>query len=203
MLNRELFDRTMYMMCEVYNREAKPALINGYWWVLQQMSDDEFKESVRTIMETRKEPSMPKPAEILEYSKPNIEAIATLALADLERAVKRGGYNMSLIFEDEVQHSIIEAMGGWVNVCKMSPRDWEFKRKEYTRLYDTYSKREIHPDHVAGLAEMQSGLSDRVSVPMAKVAAGYEVKTKKPVKALNPVNEKVAALIASKKHIRE
>lgn len=199
MLDRNLFSQMMMMLCEVYNRQQTKPLMEAYYLVLKQMSDDDFKSSMINLLENRTFQALPKPAEILEYSKPNTEAIATLALQDVERAIARGGRNMSLIFDDKVVHSVIEALGGWVYICDMSKKEWEFKRKEFTRLYDVQSKRTDHPDHVAGLAEKTSGLADGQTGHFARVKAGYEVKQQKPVKALNPVSTNVMQLANMKR----
>lgn len=202
MLNYSLFSGMMSMMCEIYNRNQTKALLEGYYLILKRMNDDEFKQAMMNILEGRVYASMPKPAEILEYSRPNLETIATLALEDLERAIAKGGRNYSLIFDDKVVHSVINALGGWVYVCNMELRDWEFKKKEFPRLYMMHSKRSDHADHVAGLVEKNSGLSDSQTTPFARVAAGYKIPEVKKVAALNPprdaVMEKITQLANDK-----
>lgn len=199
MLTRRKFTETMLMLCEMYNRTPSEPLLEGYWMVLKQMEEPDFIASVQSILEHRSSPAMPKPAEILEYTKPNTEAIAALALQDLERAIAKGGRNMSLIFDDKVVHSVISAMGGWIYICDMSLKDWEFKKKEFPRLYAIHAKRNEHPDHVAGLTEKNSGLAEGQRPNFARVGAGYVIPKIKPVAALNPVNEKVALLANTKR----
>lgn len=199
MLDKILFAQMMAMMCEIYNRKQTQPLMDGYYLVLKQMTDEDFRQSMMNILEGRVYASMPKPAEILEHSKPNLEAIAALALQDLERAIAKGGRNTSLIFDDVVVHSVIEALGGWVYICNMSLKDWEFKKKEFSRLYAIHARRSKHPDHVAGLTEKNSGLACGQKPTFARVEAGYVVPDIKPVAALNPVNDKIALLAEQKR----
>jgi phage pi2 protein 07 len=176
----------------MYDRKPTPPLMEGYFMVLEEMSDDEFKESITTMLKDRKYQALPKPAEILEYSRPDIKSIATLALQDVERAFARGGRNMSLVFDDKVVHSVIDAMGGWVYLCDMEGREWEFKRKEFARLYKVHSKRTQHPDHVAGYTEKTSNMAIGQGGNFARVESSYVPQRVKPVAALNPPSERPA-----------
>jgi hypothetical protein len=201
MLNKQLFSSMMTMLCELYNRQQTQPLIDVYYLVLKQMGDEEFKASMMMILEKRVYASMPKPAEILEFAKPNLEAIASLALSDLERAIAKGGRNMSLIFDDKIVHSVINALGGWIYICNMELRDWEFKRKEFTRLYILHSKRSSHPDHIAGMTERLSGQADGQTGEFARVKASYILPDTKIVKALNSPKFDIVAQLASSKRV--
>lgn len=194
MLSQTLFAQMFTMLCEIYDRQPSKPLMDGYYMVLSQMNDEEFKSAILAMMEGRVYSSLPKPAEILEYSKPNLEAIATLAVEDVERAFKKGGRNTSLIFDDKVIHSVINGLGGWVHLCGLEAHEWTFKRKEFIKLYQVHAKREQHPDHVAGLTEQTSGMADGQTANFARVKASYELQNVKPMKALNPVSEKILKL---------
>lgn len=200
MLNQQLFAQMFAMLCEVYNRQQTKPLMDGYYLVLKQMSDEDFKASILSLLEGRTFQALPKPAEILEYAKPQLEAIASLALQDVERAFAKAGRNTSLIFDDVVVHGVIEAMGGWVYLCGLEKRDWEFKRKDFSKLYIIHAKRDHHPEHVAGLTERTSGMAIGQTPDFTKVKASYVLPKVKKVKALNaPVNNAIALLAESKK----
>ena len=187
MLNFEMFTKMMGMLCEVYNRDLTQNLLNAYYLVLKQMSDTDFKNSVINILEGRTYQALPKPAEILEYSRPDAESLATLAIQDIERAISKGGAYISITFEDIVVNSVIDALGGWVKVCQMDVDEWKWAKKEIPKLYGIYSKRDKHPNHLIGLSENANGYSGQIS----QVKCSYEVPKIKTVPALNSGEKKI------------
>jgi len=197
MLDRQLFAQMFAMLCEVYNRQQTGPLMDGYYLVLKQMGDEEFKSAVASILENRTMQALPKPAEILEYAKPQLEALAALALQDLESAFCSAGRYRSVRFEDPVLHSVITAMGGWTHICEMEKREWEFKRKEFPRLYALHARRGSHPEHVAGQLEKTMHLGICQSPDFADVKASYTLPKVKTVEALSaPVPAGVAKIAA-------
>lgn len=183
MLDYELFSKTMTLLCEVYNRKQTPPLMEAYYMVLKrQMSDDEFKSASTSIMSNRTYQSMPKPAEILEYVRPDLDSIATLAAVDIENAIGRHGAYSSVSFDDTVVNSVVDHLGGWIAICRMGTHDWKFAKKEVPKLYGIYARRDLHPDHLIGMAEQANGYAENVEV----VAPGYAIPNVRTVPALNP-----------------
>ncbi len=202
MLTKSLFDEMMFMMCEIYNREAKKLLLNGYWMILKHMSDDDFKAAILSLLATRQSPAMPKPAEIMEFIRPDLEAIATLAVIDIENAVSRHGVYSSVSFDDPVVNSIVDHLGGWIAVCRMDLNDWKFAKKEIPRLYGVYARRERHPEHLVGMHERSNGFVQEVRT----VGAGYRLPNVRTVHALNPQPKKdmaVVSMLAESKKVKE
>lgn len=195
MLNPDLFRAHITMLGEMYDRKVSGALFDGYWMVLCDMSDAEFTASIKSILSGRKFPSFPKPAEILDYAKPDIESIATLAWGDVERAIYKAGKYASVCFEDPVVNSVIDALGGWVWLCSQEVSEMKWVRKEFPKLYGIHCKLETHPTHLIGISERENGMVKEI--PMVKAA--YVLQTHKPVPALNPspaqsVNEMMIGL---------
>lgn len=195
MLDHSFFLQLMAVLFEMYDRQPTKVLLEGYYMVLQDMSNDEFSASVKSILQSRKFASLPKPAEILDYAKPDIESIATLAWGDVERAIYKAGKYASLTFEDPVVNSVIDALGGWVWLCSQDVSEMKWVRKEFPKLYGIHSKLETHPTHLIGLSERENGYTKEI----AQVRAAYVIQTHKPVPALNPsparsVNEMMIGL---------
>lgn len=182
MLNPDLFGAHMTMLGEMYDRKVSGALLDGYWMVLSDMSDAEFTASIKSILSGRKFPSFPKPAEILDYAKPDIESIATLAWSDVERAIYKAGKYTSVNFLDPVVNSVIDALGGWVWLCSQEVSEMKWVRKEFPKLYAIHCKLETHPTHLVGLSERENGYTKEI----AQVRAAYVIQAHKPVPALNP-----------------
>lgn len=188
MLNKEIFDKTMYMLGEIYNREITENMLNGYYMVLKTMNDIDFKNAVTSIMSNRTYQSMPKPAEIIEFVRPDLESIATLAVIDIENAISRAGVYESVSFEDPVLNSIIDHLGGWISVCRMDLTDWKFAKKDIPKLYEIYARRDHHPAHLVGMHERSNGYAHQVKV----LRAGYQLPKVRSVPALNPTDNRIS-----------
>ena len=198
MLNENMFLAKMTMLGEMYDKKITDALLDGYWMVLCDMSDEEFVGSIKAILSGRKFASFPKPAEILDFAKPDLESIATIAWSDVERAIYKAGKYESVSFEDRVVNSVIDALGGWVFVCSQDISEMKWLKKEFVKLYSIHSKREDHPTHLIGIAERENGKAN--VIPMVK--AGYVVQAPVIVPALNPARSVNEALIGLSKQVR-
>lgn len=198
MLDANLFQSKMAMLGEMYDKKMTGALLDGYWMVLCNMSDEEFVGSIKAILSGRKFASFPKPAEILDFAKPDLESIATIAWSDVERAIYKAGKYESVSFEDRVVNSVIDALGGWVFVCSQDISEMKWLKKEFVKLYSIHSKREEHPTHLIGIAERENGKANVIPI----VKAGYIVQAPIVVPALNPARSVNEALIGLTKQVR-
>ncbi|HET8689380.1 MAG TPA: DUF6475 domain-containing protein [Methanosarcina sp.] len=198
MLNKDLFKSHMGMLFEMYDRQPTRALLDGYYLVLQDMTDDEFKQAIKSILSSRTFASLPKPAEILEAVKPDTESIAVLIWQDIERAMIKGGVYASLTFEDNVVNSVVESLGGWIHLCKMDTDELKWVRKDIKKLYDIHSKRIDHPKHLVGLTEQANGYPPEISI----VKASYQIPKREIIPALNPP-ERVADMIGQLTEIKK
>jgi len=185
MLDETLFTRSMAMLFEMYDRKPSGAIMEGYWLVLQDMSDQEFTSSIKSILSSRTYASLPKPAEILEYSRPDTESIATIAWSDVERAISKAGAYQSVTFEDKVVNSVIDALGGWVWLCSQDIAEIKWIKKDFNKLYGIHLKREEHPTHLIGISERSNGVVEVIPT----VKAGYEIPKCTILPALNPSKE--------------
>lgn len=182
MLSYEYFSQVMTFLCEIYNRQQTEPLMQGYYMVLKHMDDEDFKAATMSIMANRTYQSMPKPAEILEYVRPDVEAIATLATAEIENAISKYGAYRSISFEDIVLNSVVDHLGGWLAICQMDMHDWKFAKKEIPKLYGIYARRKRHPTHLVGIAERDNGGTKQIET----VKAGYVLPNIRTIDALNP-----------------
>lgn len=198
MLDANLFQSKMAMLGEMYNKKMTGALLDGYWMVLCDMSDEEFVGSIKAILSGRKFESFPKPAEILDFAKPDLESIATIAWSDVERAIYKAGKYESVSFEDRIVNSVIDALGGWVFICSQDISEMKWLKKEFVKLYSIHSKREEHPTHLIGIAERENGKTNVIPI----VKAGYIVQAPAVVPALNPARSVNEALIGLIKQVR-
>ena len=194
MISQETFIKYYTILSEEFGEGLSDARMLMHYEILSnEMNDQEFVNSIKSILQSRKYNKMPKLAEILEYARPDTESIATIAWNDVERAISKAGAYQSVTFEDKVVNSVIDALGGWVWICSQDMSEIKWVKKEFNKLYGIHLKRENHPTHLIGVVERSNGIAG--AIPMVK--AGYEIPKCTIVPALNPSKANTTELIAS------
>ena len=111
-----------------------------------EITIDEFKMAVDKVLKTRTYSNFPVPAEIIETvrgsKKLNISVQTIEALTKFRQGIKSGN---SVVFDDKLIRSTIEAMGGWVYILEKDKEDRKWIEKEFQETYQDLfeSKREI------------------------------------------------------------
>ena len=147
------------LLCETYNREATKSLSMAYYMVLDGLTVDEFQKAVKSILASRKYSTMPLPADLLEAVHGSTEDKALIALAELESAIGRHGTHKSVCFQDRHIMAAVQAIGGWVSIGTMEQKEWEFKRKEFLKVYQASLRSPggfDAPRYLVGVAEQQN-----------------------------------------------
>ena len=155
MKNKKLFREYMVLLGEIHNRELSDLLLDAYWKILEPFSDDACKKSFDQLIAISK--FFPKPPDFLEILRGTIQDTAVLAWEKVDSTVKSHGPYVSVKFDDDVIHSCIELMGGWVALCNEDIKNWHWKQKEFVQLYATLSKKNIHPEYLPGIVEKENG----------------------------------------------
>ena len=65
MLNLEIFNQGMEILCEVYQRDGTKRLLLAYYRALKGMTDKEFEESITRVLQRGQYNTFPMPGEIL------------------------------------------------------------------------------------------------------------------------------------------
>lgn len=168
MLSKKKFNEGMAIMCEVFERDPSELLLKAYYSVLKEMSDQDFEHSVKKAISCKKYNKLPLPAELLDRIDP--EASALLAFDKFRKGKDRTGIYDSVIFDDRIIHAVIQAMGGWQDVCLITEDEWRFKRKEFLDLYKAFSQYPPGdvPEKLIGYHEHQNSINgfDRAEEPV-------------------------------------
>lgn len=154
MLNEKIFLEGMSLIAELFDKKPSDNMMNLYYTVLQDLSDEEFKQAINTIARTNKYNCMPKPAEILEQVHGTANDATLNAWAYVHSAIGQVGAYKSPIFEDGAIARTIEHLGGWASLCDTHTDDLKWVQKEFEKFYPVFKKRG-GPDNVKllGLAE--------------------------------------------------
>lgn len=198
-MTKQEFAKPFTLLCEMYNREASQLLAEGYYLVLECLTKNEFESAIKQVLSSRKYSSLPLPADILEAVHGNPEDKAIIALKMVEDAIKEHGAYKSVSFDDKIALTCIENLGGWIAICQMELKDWEWKKKEFITLYKALMRNPQnikHTPYLAGICEHQNRLSgyDEEADTQEVAMIGYNVSTHIPVLQLQMAKKSTNAI---------
>ena len=150
-----IFKQYMTMLCELHDKILSDMMKDLYWKILEPFTDEQCEAAFKELIyESR---FFPKPADFREAILGKKSNKATEAWIDVLNSVARIGNYQSVKFSDPVIHSVINAMGGWPQLCQMEAKEEKWKQKEFERLYEVLSAREgKHQDYLPGTHEMEN-----------------------------------------------
>lgn len=183
-MNKIEFRDIFALLCETYGKEPTKVLMSAYYMVLEDLTVEEFKSAIKSILVSRKYNSMPLPADILECVNGSADDNALIALKVLENEMARSGAYNSVCFKDRNIMTAVSNMGGWIGLCRTTDDEWKFKKKEFLDLYKALSKSPNRLNEVAylkGLNEhnnRNNGFDDDADNEDVKLIGFDEVKNK-------------------------
>jgi len=149
------FKEYMATLCELHDRTLSVMLTDLYWKVLEPFTDQQCESAFKEIIYSSR--FFPKPADFIETLQGTKKNKATASWLVVLESVKRIGNYQSVKFADQVIHSVVQAMGGWPELCMMENDDVKWKQKEFERLYEVISMRGgSHPDYLPGTTELSN-----------------------------------------------
>lgn len=149
-MKKEKFTEGMSLLCEVYGKSPSTLFLKAYWLILKGLTEKEFEKAVIGILDNKTFNSMPTPAEIKDQIRGDEALEAWLLVCKM---ISQHGAYMSIIFPDPVIHSVIEAMGGWVQLCQTPTEEMKWKQKDFERLYPMMQGKNRHPEIITGIHE--------------------------------------------------
>lgn len=176
MKNESKFKEYMATLCELHDRTMSKLLTDLYWKVLEPFTNEQCEEAFKEIIYSNK--FFPKPADFREVLLGKKSNKATEAWLEVLNAVARIGNYQSIKFDDSAIHSVIQAMGGWPQLCMMESTEEKWKQKEFERLYEVIAGRGgKHPDYLPGTTELENHkLGHEIQPEIIEI--GFKNKTK-------------------------
>lgn len=146
------FSETMKGLAEIFD-SGKPLSaikLEIYFRAMQDHSIQEIKMAAAKLVKTRVYSTFPKPAEFLGLIDGKEDDQPKLAWAKVDQAVRSQGPYASVQFDDPVIHSVVEALGGWAQICSCTDKEWVWKQKDFEELYPLMAKKPDHPHFLGG-----------------------------------------------------
>lgn len=138
----------------VYGKKIDRPIASIYWRTLEAFELKEVMEGIsRHLIDQNIGQYVPKPADIVRQIEESTESKALEAWSDVTRAIKSIGKYESVIFDDLLTNHVVEQMGGWVSMCKMTEREEPFKYREFEKRYARATKYQPSkfPNRLCGL----------------------------------------------------
>lgn len=145
MTKREAFVVVMTMLGETYRVALTDAMLDGYWLVLEGLSETELKAAARAAL-ARPSGFMPSPGELLALVRPQQSLVveASLAWDAVRQANRKISWTCSQIDFGPHVNAVLRQMGGWDAICSADVDDLNlWKRKEFERLYVEFASKAI------------------------------------------------------------
>lgn len=177
MKNEIKFKEYMATLCELHDRTMSKLLTDLYWKVLEPFTDEQCEAAFKELIYSNR--FFPKPADFREILCGRKENKATEAWLEVLNAVARIGNYKSVKFSDPAIHSVINAMGGWPQLCLMESKEEKWKQKEFERLYEVIGARDgKHPEYLPGTHEIENfRMGNELDMEIIKI--GLDEKSKK------------------------
>jgi hypothetical protein len=149
------FKELITALCELHDKKLSQTLADIYWESLKQFTDEQCIKVFKELILTSR--FFPKPVDFIEILNGKKQDQATIAWIEVLGAVKSIGNYQSVKFSNPAIHSVINAMGGWPQLCLMESKEEKWKQKEFERLYDVINSRDgKHPEYLPGTHEMEN-----------------------------------------------
>jgi hypothetical protein len=154
--NKAKFKEYMATLGEIHDKTISPMMMELYWKILGKFADADCERAFKSLIISAR--FFPKPIDVLEAIQGKQENRATEAWLSVLQTIKRAGNYQSIRFSDTAIHSVIQAMGGWPQICQMLTGEEKWKQKEFEKLYNVISERPSskHPPYLPGSCEIES-----------------------------------------------
>lgn len=171
----ELIHEQVLIMAEAFGLPISEARQQIYVEALMDLPADSVKCGVARLIKTRTfAGNLPTVAEIREASCDGepLESRAAIAWDKLMYALHRHGTYQSIAFDDKIIYHIVSQWGGWLTIGDWPAEETHWKRKDFIKLYEAYSKANVLPEpknHLKGLAEIENdraGFLDKIPAPI-------------------------------------
>ena len=136
--DRPQFAQAITALASSFRSETDEALLEGYWWALDDLELVAVQRAIRAAMRQCK--FMPAAVELRELAggmSPASRAI--VAWEKFAGAVSRHGAYETITFDDHAINATIRNLGGWIKVCDLPGDEFDkWLRKDFERVYQAY-----------------------------------------------------------------
>lgn len=150
------------LVAEQYQKPVSEGAMMLYFQGLIDYEFDAVKQALfRHIRNPDNGQFMPKIADIVRMMQGSTKDSAMVAWTKVDWAVRCVGTQVSVAFDDEIIHAVIDDMGGWAVFGRKTNDDWPFVQRDFESRYRSYKQMNEAVNHSPVLV----GLYDSVNLP--------------------------------------
>lgn len=157
-------------VCSVYGKTMNEPLLEIYWQALARFEFDAVNRAFNShVNNPDKGQFMPKPADVVEFLEGTKQTQSLQAWTKVLTAIKNIGAYPSLVFDDAIIHAAIEEMGGWIELCRVSTEQLQFRAQEFSKRYAAHVMQPpiSYPKKIIGLIEQTNqGAGYKIEPPV-------------------------------------
>lgn len=152
----------------MYGKSVSPGVLDLAFQALRRY---ELSDISRALSRHLNDPDAgqfaPKPADVVRNLDGSKETRAMLAWSKVEKAIRRVGSYQSVVFDDPIIHAVIQDMGGWCDLNKITEDETPFKAREFEKRYQGYALRppSEYPRTLSGIFEATNRLNGHKTQP--------------------------------------
>jgi hypothetical protein len=154
------FSQMLQIVAEQYGRTLSPSMLKLYWVGLEHFDLQAVRKGLNAhVRNPDVGQFMPKIADIVRSIEGTNADAALLAWAKVEQAVKSAGAYDTVAFDDPIIHAVLADMGGWIEICGTTEKDWDFRGNEFAKRYRGYKERTgefKYPQTLIGIFDRQN-----------------------------------------------
>jgi hypothetical protein len=150
------------LIAEQYQKPVSEGAMMLYF---QGLIDFEFEAVKQALFRHIRNPDngqfMPKIADIIRMMQGSTKDSAMVAWTKVDYAVRCVGTQVSVTFDDEIIHAVIDDMGGWASFGRKTNDEWPFVARDFESRYRAYKQTGEAVKH----SPVLGGLYDSVNLP--------------------------------------
>lgn len=153
----ERFKQVLAKTFAVYEKTLTDVLLEVWWESLRAY---ELQEVTRALSAHLRNPDngqfLPKPADVIRALRGTSANTAQSAWTKVDGAIRKVGSYRSVAFDDPIIHRVIQDMGGWIKLNKITNEELPFVQREFENRYRGFSVTGEIPEYpriLVGIAE--------------------------------------------------
>lgn len=151
------FKTALQKVFALYDKQLSTILLDVWWEALQPYT---LQEVTRALTVHVRNPDtgqyLPKPADVIKALRGTSANTAQSAWTKVDGAIRKVGSYRSVAFDDPIIHRVIQDMGGWIKLNKITNEELPFVQREFENRYRGFSVTGEIPEYpriLVGIAE--------------------------------------------------
>jgi hypothetical protein len=155
-MSYENFLQAIISLQKYFGKTLDDSMMDLYWKSLKNISDIDFYNAVKNIIDNFK-PTSQVPFPLIAHFKESI-GLSGKNRAQLAIVAIKNGANAykSVSFGDYALHNTINRFGGWPIVARWTCEDWKFNEKNFIAAYEAMQCCSYGPEYLPGIFEIEN-----------------------------------------------